>query len=424
MILSCIAAALVVLVAVCTRRRPLWGLYIVMVSVPLSYKQALEGTPLYCLVELTLVPFALVILAGRNDLWKYLKRSPFLAFVPFLGFIILSAFWAENPAAVAKEVVRWGEFVLMGLTAACVIDRRNGFDKPIAFLGWIGATISVVGIVQFLQGVNQQRYRPGAEAFLGHPNATAAFLCLCILPILGLVVQERRIHLMKRITVFLVLLLGLAFTFSRGVFLSCMIGGAFFLFDAVRSRLVRNRSAVTVVIGIVLTLIGLGGIPRFRQTAADRIISQTLLDGRQFIFSFGWSIYKQRPWFGLGAGNLKNYALQYGLQVHKAEPFIPNYGDLHNLYLQLAVETGLIGLLLFLGGVLCFSVILVRRKRFPNDSIEPLYRSLWAASLAYLLANCSGYYIVKGIFLEWAVLLAVQVAMTQATPSDDAEAKP
>ena len=273
--------------------------------------------------------------------------------------------------------------------------------------------VSLVGITQFLKGINQNPYRPGAAAFLGHPNPTAAFLCLCILPILGLLVQERRSHLLKRVTVFLVLLLGLAFTFSRGVILACGIGGAVFLLDVVRSHLIRNRRATALLVGIFLTLGGLAGFSRFRQTAINRIIVGPVLGERQTIFAFGWSIYTQHPWLGLGAGNLKAYAMKYNLHVHEAEPFEPNYGDLHNLYLQFAVETGFVGLALFLAGIVSFSVILSRKKRFSDISTEPLYRSLWAASLAYLLANCSGYYAIKRIHLEWAVLLAVQVAMAQ-----------
>jgi O-antigen ligase len=414
MILSWMAAAALVLLAgVCSLRRPLWGLYVVMASIPLSYKSELKGSPLYFMTELVLLPFAVVVLARHRHRFHALFQSPFAAFVPFLAFVAASALWAQNPAAVAKEVVRWGGFVLLGLAASCAIDRKSGFDKAPSFLGWLGAIVSIVGITQFLDGINQRPYRPGAAAFFGHPNPTAAFLSLCILPTLGLLVQERRSHLMKRTTVFLVLLLGLAFTFSRGVILACVIGGAVFLIDVSRSQFVRNRRVTAVFIGILVTLAGLASFSRYRQTAMNRLIMDPVLGERQSIFAFGWSIYKERPWLGLGAGNLKSYALKYDLHVHDDEPFEPNYGDLHNLFLQLAVETGFIGLTLFLAGVLCFGVIVARRKRFPIDSAEPLYRSLWAASLTYVLASCSGFYAVKGIHLEWAVLLAVQVTMTR-----------
>jgi O-antigen ligase len=218
---------------------------------------------------------------------------------------------------------------------------------------------------------------------------------------------------MKRITVFVVLLLGLAFTFSRGVILACVIGGAYFSRDAIRSHLVRYRRAAAVFAGILFTLTCLAGFSRFRNTAKDRLISGPMFGERQSIYAFGWLIYQQHPWFGLGSGNLKPYVLTYNLRVHESEPFDPNYGDLHNLYLQLAVETGCIGLILFLAGFAGFTLMIARRERFLESSNKPLYRSIWAASLTYLLANCSGFYAVKGIALEWAVLLALQVAMTQ-----------
>jgi len=68
-------------------------------------------------------------------------------------------------------------------------------------------------------------------------------------------------------------------------------------------------------------------------------------------------------------------------------------------------------LLLFLGALIGFGSVVIRRKQFPDNVPEPLYRSILAASLAYLLANCGGTYAVKGIHLEWAVLLSIQVAM-------------
>jgi O-antigen ligase len=336
-----------------------------------------------------------------------------MAFVPFLAFVGCSALWAQDPGAVVKEVIRWGDFVLLGIVGAYVFTPESGFDKPPSLLGWIGVIVSVSGITQFLARVNQSPYRPGAGAFFGQPNPTAAFLCLCILPVLGLLAQDRRSHFITRIVVFVVLLLGLAFTFSRGVILACLVGGAYFSRDVVRSHLVRHRRAAVVFTGILVTVACLAGFGRFRATAKARLVTQPPFGERQAIFAFGWSLYQQHPWLGLGAGNLKPYASKFNLRFHEYEPFEPKYGDLHNLYLQLAVETGGIGLILFVAGFVGFTILVARRERFLLYSDKLLYRSLWAASLTYLLANCSGYYTVKGIHLEWAVLLALQIAMTE-----------
>jgi len=419
MILSWIGAAiLVVLTTVCTRHRPLWGLYAVMVSIPLSYKTVLQGTPLYFIVELTVLPFVVVVLSKRRDLLQNLRRSPFVAFIPFLGFIVLSALWAEYPASVIKEVVRWLEFVLVGLAATVTLTRRTDFHDSITFLGWISAIVSVVGIIEFLLRINQNPYRPGAAAFIAHPNPSAAYLSLCTFPILGLLVKERGNDLFKRATVFLILVLGLAFTFSRGVLLADIIGGVFFLIAIGSARTLWNQKTVKVLLGIILVLGGLVGIARFRETAITRLVSQSVLDGRELIYPFGWTVYKEHPWLGLGAGNLKPHALKYDLRLRDSQPFEPDFGDLHNLFLQLAVETGGAGLFLFIAGFAGFSLITSRRKTFLDAYNAPLYWSISAASIAYLLSNCSGVYTIKGIQLAWALLLALQASMTQPPPSD------
>ena len=77
-ILSWIAAAtLVALAGVCSFRRPLWGLYAVMASIPLSYKPELQGYPLYFLTELVLFPFVRLVLARQRHHVYALLQSPF-----------------------------------------------------------------------------------------------------------------------------------------------------------------------------------------------------------------------------------------------------------------------------------------------------------------------------------------------------------
>jgi O-antigen ligase len=397
---------------VCTRRRPMWTLYGIMLAVPFSYQARLMGHPLYFLVELMLIPFVLVVFFTNQRSLASLKISPFIAFIPFVVYVALSLVWAESHTAVLKELVRWGEFTLLGMTAAYVIDRHQGFYKVPTFLGGVGMLVSIAGIAQFLKGINQSKFRPGA-AFLGHPNPTAAFLSLCILPVLGLLTQDGRNRLIKYLSMFFILVLGLAFTFSRGVILSCVIGSAYFMFSAIRAHLLRNRRVTAVLVGILVILSSLFVIPRFRTTAINRVITLSGLGERQYIFAFGWSVYKLHPWLGLGAGNLKTYALQNHLEVHKGEPFEPNYGDLHNLFLELMVEDGIFGLLLFLGGLVGFGVLLKSRDQIFTPEAVSLDRALSAATLTFLLANISGLYVVKAIHLEWAVLLAVQAALAQ-----------
>lgn len=393
------------------------GLYALMMAVPLSYKDALKGSPLYYLVELIILALLVGTFLRNREAYRLWRRAPFVVWVPFLVYIALSVLWADSAAAVGKEVVRWAEFFVVILLVTHMMKGHSDYPRPVIFLGWVGAVVSVTGIIQFLFGLNQAPYRPGAAAFFTHPNPTAAFLCLCFMPIVGLVVQGNGRNFIERLFIFFFLLLGLAFTFSRGILLAVIMGSLLFVLSLDYSPLSWHRRVLMLLLATALTVGGLFGSPRFRETAVGRFIVQPLFSERQSILALGWSLYKERPLLGLGAGNLKHHAAKHDIRVFDGLVPFDNVGDLHNLYLQLAVETGAIGLLLFLSGLLSFLVITMRRKKNLAPSSEPLFWAIAAASIAFFAGNMTGVYTIKGIHLICAVLLGLQAAITDLDTS-------
>jgi O-antigen ligase len=414
------AGILVVSLGLWFSRAPHAGLYLLIISIPLSYKPVLKGSPFYFITELVLLPFLYAVFLKHRARLQSLWTSPFMLLMPYLGFLALSSLWAAHLPSVAKEIIRWGEFILAGLAVSQWMGERPDLSKPIMALAWVGVVVSIVGATEFQLGINQNIYRPGAAAFFGHPNPTAAFLSLCTLPLLGLLIRARGTTLLLRTVVFIVLLLGLAFTFSRGVLLASGVGGLFFLYSLCRTRPAWNRRAAMLLAGTLLVLIALLGIQRYRVTALNRYIVKPVLSDRESILALGWSLYKEHPWIGLGAGNLKPYASKHQIQVFGNVPFEPNVGDLHNLYLQIAVESGSIGLLLFLFGIAGYALVLLRGTRHVMPTDKSLFLSISAASITFLIANLSAVYTIKGIQIPWAILLGLQVVMLQRSDTHDA----
>lgn len=99
----------------------------------------------------------------------------------------------------------------------------------------------------------------------------------------------------------------------------------------------------------------------------------------------GWQMLQQRPLLGIGPGEVKR---EYPFYRHPTAPrrTVPH---LHNSYLQLAAERGLLGLATF-GGLITVPLLRAwqgwRRSRSEASTTADLYLGVWAALVGALLA--------------------------------------
>ena len=117
-------------------------------------------------------------------------------------------------------------------------------------------------------------------------------------------------------------------------------------------------------------------------------------EGRFTLWAVGWRVVQEDPVIGIGAGNFKEVAVEHVLEpgtVFRTDRVIDNPGGVHNTYLQLLTETGVIGLALYLAIVLSSLAAGLRAartfERIGDWRMEIMARGTVVAMTGVLAAN-------------------------------------
>jgi O-antigen ligase len=165
--------------------------------------------------------------------------------------------------------------------------------------------------------------------------------------------------------------------------------------------LYRLRPKVAVVAAIVVVLFGatvIGLSPRRRGAAQVRLSEAAhgnfdrLLSGRMLPFYAATRMFVRHPVFGVGIGAFRYEFFDEKIATEIAHPelmgrHIENYGEVHNEFLQIASETGLPGLALFLFAL--FHLGRVSFRPAPNGRLENKIAQTMALPLAVGIAVLS-----------------------------------
>ncbi len=184
-----------------------------------------------------------------------------------------------------------------------------------------------------------------ARSFSMHPNVLGV-LMMQWLPLALLSLHSARgLHKLSSLALVGIFSLTILVSFSRGAWLGyawCLGVGSFYFLNASWRQLgilfALISSGLAVLLGqMTLVLARLQGIFSLSGSAASRIT----------IWQTGLTMLSQHPWLGVGL-------LQVEPIYKQIAPQGPPAGHLHNLYLQVAVESGLPATVLLFGALACF----------------------------------------------------------------------
>lgn len=291
---------------------------------------------------------------GPMLLHRFARRLPVFRITPeTLGLVVLGAailvtapfsVWPGGAFQVftdnyLKIVI---VFVLM-MNTLTTTDRLERLTWLILLcIGFIAA-LSVVNYARGENLVEGGRLAGPVGGIFGNPNDLAANM-VTFLPAAIVIAMSTRHSMMKRgIAAAIVLMMAatIVFTKSRGGMLGavCAIGAL----ALIGRGTIRRGFGTMVVIGVVL------GTPFLPQSFWDRMT--TIVDenqdklqytgsaeARQTVMSEGIATFLEYPLTGVGAGQFKNY----NPPERKAR-----YLETHNVLIQVAAETGILGLLAF-----------------------------------------------------------------------------
>jgi hypothetical protein len=323
----------------------------------------------------------------------------------------LTVAWAAQAGDAANEAAYWWLAALGFLVVLTTIATTRDVGR-IALAFVIGSVISVLigfatgslnaSVDTITQTALQGRFTGGG----GDPNEQAAAFVAAMFLILGLFsIYRRRSARVCLLIGFLLMAIGFFATQSRGGLIAMAVATLAALILAPRQR------------GRILGLIGLialgGGI--LLATTPGALSRITDLgggtSGRSDLWRVGWQVFSGHPLFGIGAGNFvvveSHYVLRPG-SIGRIQYITDVPHLVHNTYLQLLAETGIVGLLGYLAVIFgSLRAALEAARRFDALGLRQyadLTRAIMMGTIGMLAAL---FLITDGDDLRLWVLLAL-----------------
>lgn len=293
---------------------------------------------------------------GQLQLRSLLARSTSRAWGLFLGALVLSAVFAdpEQLHVEIRGIYFIACFFSIYLMMLSWVDSRERVRKVLLSLFASTICVAIFACCQTIHGdytslwyhlygnSDFSEWTGRSTSFLGHPNALGAYLNL-ILPLsLGcsLLGDDR---LLRRVSVVTTVLatIALACTQSRAPYLAFGVMAVFaiwyFVAGSRKKKLALTVCLLILAIGIYSFSVWLA--PKRFEVSGDQ---STII--RLMLWGVAWTLFQSAPVLGIGLGS---FPLIYHLYLPSSR-FIPLGLEVHNVYIELVTETGVLGLLAFL----------------------------------------------------------------------------
>ena len=272
------------------------------------------------------------------------------AFLLLLVWLALSLAWSEDLGKAAVELSRWG---LCGLVMLVLLTSlRSRRDTRLVIGGFVlGIVLSVaVGLVHDglgggpVSGETLTSTEGRLKGGLGDPNVLAAAIVPAIALAAGLLAVVRgriRVALLACIGV---LVLGLGATQSRGGALAAVVA------LAVALIVMRNHRKPVLITAIAIAAVGVGYFSAYPH-GWDRMTKSDGGNGRSELWEVAWRITNDHPAAGVGLHNFTVYSPRYVREpgaLKNVKLIAERPHAVHNTYLELLTETGVVGLSLLL----------------------------------------------------------------------------
>jgi putative inorganic carbon (HCO3(-)) transporter len=347
-------------------------------------------------------------------------RWPLWRSVLALGAVsVVSALFAPHPG---EGLVACKKLLLVAAVYV-LVDELDSAEHAERFLSALALSVAGAAAV----GLLQVSFCPGPEADYGLPawlyhrcararGFFSSYMTLAGVVSLTLLVTLPRLLAGTTFRPWLALewlasLAGLAATYTRGAWIG-FASGVLALCPAIRKR--RWLLVVGLLTLGLAVLVGPQHLRERVQTIADP--DDATVKERIYMWRSGIAMWREHPWLGVGPGGVKREYRNYAL----SEALMKRTGHLHNSALQILVELGVAGLLVWLWIWAAFFTEAVRLlRRLPAVAIGE--RALVAGSIAaitgFLVAGTAEYNFGDSevVMLAW-VIVALPYVVARGGP--------
>jgi len=365
---------------------PAWGLITVVALTPFLPTMTLAG--------MLIVVFALALFHNNFELDLTATALMFFIVITLVSGVTSLAPGTSIPIAILSTA-----FMLAYLLIRTCFKNRKSIDFTLAIFIIAAATTGLVAVYQVAIGyVNMTWVDRDLFAALGlrvystfgNPNVYGAYLLLAI-PAAAAMMYYAKNPFYKLVAVGItgLLVLSLALTYSRGCYLALAVSALVFVL------LIEKRM-------IVLFVAGLAAVP-FVLPASMLARLASIVNFEDTSTAFRLNIYRasirilEDFWMaGLGQG-IEAYNRVYPFYAFAAVPS----PHAHNLFLQIFLETGIVGLVVFIAVLACFFRTQISFIRRTSDSKRKvLAAALTAAAVGFLFQGMFDH-----VFYNYRVML-------------------
>lgn len=366
---------------------------------------------------------------------------PFFWILFYCLVCLASVTYAVVPATampIAIETLKSGTIAMI---IAVILKTKNSFRLAIWTLLVAGIFLGTISLIQFTFGTYDSDYGGYADAVLsdiagtgdyrlggpvGDPNYYAQMMLVLVPLALDRLWNERQ-RLMRVLAAWALGVCSLAvlLTYSRGGFVSLVIVVAAMLFIFHRGQL--RYVVVAAVLAVLLINIlppqftaRIGTLTQLLPGGASKtggVVQDLSLRGRTSEALVALQMLADRPILGVGLGNYpllyQEYARRVGLE------FRSEVRQAHDLYLEIASETGLLGLfsfMLLVGGI--FKSIWKAQQALFRNGLAPVSNMVAALAFALLGFLISALFLHAVYFRNFWILAGIALAVPQMAETE------
>jgi putative inorganic carbon (HCO3(-)) transporter len=421
--------------AVAAYYRPWWGVCLLAISIPLDLPVHM-GITVYTNELILSGLFLGWLLRTFGERFQAVPWREAVWAAPFFLALGLSGFSSQAWTPVMKQSLRWLEFTgVIGFAAQAV---RN--EVHLRRVAW---TLTAVATGAALWGLVQTAAGPAsalnagrdismlyagclvrAYSLFGHSNQFSGYLVLIIPVTYALLLPARnwktRLLLGGCLAIQVAALLC---TFTRGAWLALLLAAAplFLIVDF-------KRSAILLVLALLLASGALALQSKMlngSKAVMDRMTSlrhpeqEDSVSFRKVCFTTSMRMFREHPWIGFGAGDYDRNIRRFFDSRYYAWEAINKH--IHDLYLQILIETGGIGLaafLLLIGRVLAVMAAGLRRRQSGNEAQILLLAGLLAGTIAFLFHNVTDVVTIYARGIHFSLIAGLGLAVARFLRSD------
>lgn len=272
-----------------------------------------------------------IILSLINSTWMRLSlfEAILLVQVFFLYYIVLTS---------AIESEKELRFVIMALIVSLLLQGSLGILQYLS-----GRQLDVFVTGTPVTEVSEEGTVYRALGTIGKPNGLAMYIVPLILLVTAMLIKTGKKHFGKIGAVAAAVgVVALLFSFSRGGWMAFILAFLILIFAMAKGGHTRPGTSFAAI--VVTVLIGVIFYPQIYARLVSEEGAAAALD-RVYLIKIAWNMIKESPVVGIGANTFMSVIGQYQRGAELQDIYLHM---VHNQYLLVFAETGIVGMIAFL----------------------------------------------------------------------------